>query len=87
MQNSMDAPQKMKIEVASTGLLHIEGLEKEGFVELAAGATVTDLLNIIKIQQDHQRFVTAFVNGEEKNRSAVLRNGDKVTLLLPIGGG
>ena len=83
----MDAPQKMKIEVASTGLLHIEGLEKEGFVELEAGATVTDLLNIIKIQQDHQRFVTAFVNGEEKNRSAVLRNGDKVTLLLPIGGG
>ncbi len=83
----MDSPKKITVEVASTGLLHIAGLGKEGLVELASGATVTDLLNSLKIKQDHQSFVTAFVNGDEQNRSVVLHDGDRVTLLLPIGGG
>ena len=78
---------KIVVEVESTGLLHIEGLEGGGVVGLAEGATIKDLLNVLKIQQDHQKFVTAFVNGEEKNRVTPLRNGDKITLLLPIGGG
>jgi len=83
----MDVPRKIKVEVESTGLLHIEGLGKGGFVGLASGATVTDLLNVLKIQRDHQKFVIAFVNGDEKNLSTPLQNGDKITLLLPIGGG
>ena len=77
----------MKVEVESTGLLHLEGLGKNSFVEVSAGATISDLLNQLKVQKDHQRFVSVFVNGEEKKRSTVLRENDKVTLLLPVGGG
>ena len=78
---------KIEIEVESTGLLHIEGLGKNGQVEVNEGATVEDLLNELKIAKDHQKFVSAFINGEEKNRFTLLHNKDKVTLLLPIGGG
>ena len=77
----------MKVKVEPTGLLHIEDLGNNGVVELPAAATVTELLNVLKIQPDHQRFVTAFINGEEKSRKTLLREGDAVTLLLPVGGG
>ena len=83
----METRQTIKIDVATTGLLHIEGLGKEGSVELSSGATVADLLVLLKIQKDHQKFVTSFINGDEKNHNSPLQDGDRVTLLLPIGGG
>jgi len=75
------------VEVESTGLLHIQGLEKGGKLKLRMGATVSELLEAIKIQRDHQKYVVAFVNGVEKTHAAALHDGDKVTLLLPVGGG
>lgn len=75
------------IVVESTGLLHIQGLQKNGRVEVNEGATIEDLLNLLKVQRDHQKFVSAFVNGEERNRFTTLHDHDKVTFLLPIGGG
>ncbi len=77
----------MTIVVESTGLLHIEGLQKNGKVEVNEGATIEDLLNQLRVQRDHQKFVGAFINGEERNRFTTLHDHDKVTLLLPIGGG
>jgi len=78
---------RITIVVESTGLLHIDGLDKNGTIELNAGATIEDLLNQLKVQRDHQKFVSAFINGEERNRFTTLHDRDKVTLLLPIGGG
>ena len=78
---------QIKVEVECTGLLHIEGLGKNGYVEVKEGATIEDLLQRLKVARDHQEFVTAFINGEEKNRFTSLHENDKVTLLLPIGGG
>lgn len=76
-----------RIEVECTGLLHVEGIGKNGFVDVDKGSTVGDLLDKLHIQRDHQKFVTAFINGVEKNRSTQLQDKDKVTLLLPVGGG
>lgn len=78
---------RITIEVESTGLLYIEGLDKNGSIELNEGATIEDLLNQLKVQRDHQKFVSAFINGEERNRFTTLHDHDKITLLLPIGGG
>ena len=78
---------RMTIIVESTGLLHIDGLGKNGAIDIDEGASVENLLNQLNIQRDHQKFVTAFINGEERNRFTTLHNHDKVTLLLPIGGG
>jgi sulfur carrier protein ThiS len=77
----------MKIQVECTGLLHIAGLGKNGKIEVNEGATIEELLNQLKVQRDHQKFVTAFINGEERNRLTPLHDNDNVTLLLPIGGG
>ena len=78
---------RITIVVESTGLLHIDGLGKNCTIELNEGATIEDLLNQLKVQRDHQKFVSAFINGEEQNRFTTLHDHDKVTLLLPIGGG
>jgi sulfur carrier protein ThiS len=83
----MKKPSHITVEVECTGLLHIEGLEKNGYVEVKAGATIEDLLQRLSVARDHQKFVTAFINGEEQSRFTSLHEGDKVTLLLPIGGG
>ena len=77
----------MTITVESTGLLHIDGLGKNGSVDIDEGATVENLLNQLHIQRDHQKFVSAFINGEERNRFTTLHDHDKVTLLLRVGGG
>jgi len=79
--------ERITIVVESTGLLHIDGLGKNSSVELNRGATIEALLNQLKVQRDHQKFVSAFINGEERNRFTTLHDRDKVTLLLPIGGG
>ena len=77
----------MKVKVEPTGLLHLERLGKDGVVEVPESSTVTDLLTALRVQPDHHRFVTAFINGEEKSRKTLLHEGDSVTLLLPVGGG
>ncbi|MGA7161585.1 MAG: MoaD/ThiS family protein [Bacteroidota bacterium] len=83
----MEPSSQIKVEVECSGLLHIEGLEKGGYIEVKEGATIEDLLQRLHVARDHQKFVTAFINGQEKSRFTPLHENDKITFLLPIGGG
>ena len=52
--------------------------------ELAEGATITDLLNTLKIK----RKVTISVNGvQETDKTRVLSDGDKVKIFSSVSGG
>ena len=77
----------MKIKFEYIGLLHIEGIKNHSEIELENESTINDLFNKLKIRDEHKRFISSFVNGEEKKRFAVLKNDDKVKLFLPTGGG
>ena len=77
----------MKIMFEYIGLLHIEGVKNHSEIELEDDSTINDLFNKLKIRDDHKKFISSFVNGEEKKRFAVLKNNDKVKLFLPTGGG
>ncbi len=77
----------MKIKFEYIGLLHIDRIKNHCEIELEDDSTINDLFNTLKICSEHKQFISAFVNGEEKKRFAVLKNDDKVKLFLPTGGG
>jgi len=41
----------------------------------------------LKILKEHQKFISVFINNEEKSRNAILQENDRVQLFLPTGGG
>lgn len=77
----------MKVRVEHIALIQCPHLETDGTVQVADGATITDVLNQIGIDPDHQRAVVPFINSEKAKRSHTLHDGDKVFLSLAIGGG
>ncbi|NCQ17866.1 MAG: hypothetical protein COZ80_10080 [Ignavibacteria bacterium CG_4_8_14_3_um_filter_37_9] len=77
----------MKIFFEYLGLLHIEGIKNKSFLDIATGCTVAELLTELKILKEHQKFISVFINNEEKSRNAILQENDRVQLFLPTGGG
>jgi sulfur carrier protein ThiS len=77
----------MRVTVEYTGVLNIKVVSSGGTVELPTGATVSALLEHLGIDKEHRKFITSLVNNQKARISAVLSEGDKVYLLLPVGGG
>jgi len=77
----------MRVTVEYTGVLDIKAVPNGGPVEIPAGATVSALLEHLGIDKGHRKFITPLVNNKKARISSVLSEGDKVYLLLPVGGG
>jgi len=77
----------MKIRIRYTGKLPLHALEPGGEVEVEAGATVADLLARIGVPEPLQPFMLPVVNGERRELSHVLREGDRLEFFSPAGGG
>ncbi|MBU1693062.1 MAG: MoaD/ThiS family protein [Verrucomicrobia bacterium] len=77
----------MRVTVEYTGLLDIKRVPSGGTVEVGDGATVSALLEQLGIDPGHRKFITPLVNNTKARISTVLADGDKVYLLLPVGGG
>ena len=77
----------MKIHLEYTAVLDAKGVSSGSVVELPDGAAVTDVLDLLHVKKDHQKYVVPFVNGGKKRLADKLRDGDKLTLSLPVGGG
>ena len=77
----------MRILLEYTAVLDAKGVSSGSMVDLPDGAAVTDVLNLLLVKKDHQKYVVPFVNGEKKRLADKLRDGDKLTLSLPVGGG
>jgi len=77
----------MKIFFEYLGLLHIEDVKNKSIIEVTANCTAAELMTNLQIRKEHQKFISVFVNGEEKSRNVILKENDKVKLFLPTGGG
>lgn len=77
----------MKIFFEYLGLLHIEGIRNKSYIVINAGCTVVELMTKLQIRKEHQKFISVFINDEEKSRQTVLKENDRVKLFLPTGGG
>jgi sulfur carrier protein ThiS len=58
---------------------------RKGRVRLAAGASVADLLALLSVSPDDVGVL--MVNGRDGTFGQVLKEGDFVTLIPPMGGG
>ena len=77
----------MKVTVEYTGVLDIKAVPSGGLVEIPDGATVFALLDRLGVDPEHRKFITPLVNNTKARNSTVLSGGDRVYLLLPVGGG
>ena len=77
----------MKILLEYTAVLDAKGVPSGSVMDLPDGTIVTDVLDLLCVKKDHQKYVVPFVNGDKKRLTDKLRDGDKLTLSLPVGGG
>ena len=77
----------MKIFFEYLGLLHIEDIKNKSYIDVDAGCTVVEFMTKLQIRKEHQKFISVFINDEEKSRHTILKENDRVKLFLPTGGG
>jgi len=77
----------MKIFFEYLGLLHIEGIKNKSYIDVETGITAAELMTKLQVRKEHQKFISVFINGEEKSRQTILKENDRVKLFLPTGGG
>ncbi len=62
-------------------------LDERSWMELPAGASVRDVLRIIRCSPLKAKLLLISVNGERSELSRVLRDGDVVGFFFPVSGG
>ncbi|MGQ9618688.1 MAG: MoaD/ThiS family protein [Candidatus Aminicenantia bacterium] len=77
----------MKIKIKTYGLLrkYIPGEKNPYEMEIEEGATVSDLLKILKIPEEYIPIVT--LSDKKVALSYTIKNGDELTFLPIMGGG
>jgi hypothetical protein len=77
----------MKIRVEFTAVLDLKGVINGAELDLPHATTPGDLLTKFHVRPEHQKYVTPFVNGTRMKLSHPLKDGDRLFLSLPVGGG
>lgn len=77
----------MRIHIERVAMLVVQGIPSDGWLERPDGSTAGDLLQHLRLSAAHQRVVTVFVNETRVRPTAVLHDGDRVFLGLPMSGG
>lgn len=77
----------MTIRLDYVAMLHLPGVRNGAPFVLPEGATVSDLLERLGVRAEHRKVIAPFVNEKRVHASTCLREGDRVFLALPVGGG
>lgn len=81
----------MRVTVKYQGIIGDMLNRKTQQIELAEGATVTDLLTTLTGTDNRAQTVLkqtrAFIDGHQADRAAPLADGDEVIFMRPIAGG
>jgi molybdopterin converting factor subunit 1 len=77
----------MRVRILYFGVLKDAFGRENGEVELAEGATVADMLRVLRGQEGFWDSIAVAVNREYARAGDVLKEGDEVALLPPVSGG
>ncbi len=77
----------MQITVEYIGFLKIEDVKSGSIVEFPEGTCAADILDRFKLTGPYRKFIIPIVNGERSAQDRALKDGDRVFIYLPVGGG
>ncbi len=77
----------MEIELEYVSFLDLPNFPNNSTVQVDQGLTVGEFLKQAGLTGPDVRHITAFVNGEQGSRRQQLKDGDRIFLYLPAGGG
>jgi len=77
----------VRIYVTYAAVLRIDLVASGSHVEIDDGTTIADFLTRCSVKDTHQRTIIPIVNGESRKLDYALQDGDRLNLLLPVGGG
>lgn len=77
----------MKITIEHVGFLKIEGVTQGAVMEFPEGTTVAQVLDHFELKAAWRKYIIPIVNGERSPQERVLKDGDRLFIFLPVGGG
>jgi sulfur carrier protein ThiS len=77
----------MKINIELSGALKRKAKENCFELEVAEGKTVHQVLLDMGYKEEEIRYLIAILNGNRVELATTLQEGDRLRILLPIGGG
>ncbi len=77
----------MKVRLNYAAVLKLERVSSGSALDLSEGTTVSQLLSDCNVKEEHKRYILVFVDEKKRDLNHVLRDGEELSLYLPIGGG
>ncbi len=77
----------MKIKVEFVGAINTGPYEKEQEFEIKEKTSIKEFLNSLHFDKSHINFIQVVRNGSRCPHSDTIKKGDKLELMLMVGGG
>jgi len=77
----------MKITLEYLGFLKIESIQSGSVVDVPDGSTAASILDMCKLNGSYRKYIVPIINGERTSHDQVLKEGDRMFIYLPVGGG
>ncbi len=77
----------MKITLEYLGFLKIESIQSGSVVDVPDGSTAASILDMCKLNGSYRKYIVPIINGERSSHDRLLKEGDRMFIYLPVGGG
>jgi sulfur carrier protein ThiS len=77
----------MHITVEYLGFLNIEGVKSGAVLEFPEGTSAASVLDRLGLIGPYRKYIIPIVNNERSPHERVLKDGDRLFIYLPVGGG
>jgi molybdopterin converting factor small subunit len=77
----------MKVIVNFLSLLKLKNAKSGDCIDVAEGTSIGKLLMQHIVEEEALKYIKLVVNGRQEDMGYILKDGDILTLIIPIGGG
>ena len=68
-------------------VLKLAEISNGGTLDLPEGMTVSELLSDCSVKEEHKKYILVFVDEKKRDIHHILKDGEVLSLYLPVGGG
>lgn len=77
----------MQITIEYIGFLKIKDVKSGSIVEFPDNTRASDVLDRFNLTGSYRKYIIPIVNGERSPQDRLLKDGDRLYIYLPVGGG